>query len=256
MNAIERFQNAADNIKYLGFGLGLIETIFENINDDCDQFEKNMNAAADNISKTADDLLNLGVAFRERISPDESYSGTEMLKYGDIIAAPRDFYWHYAVYIGDNRVIHFAPDTDDFGSDITIHEAPFDDFLRDAKTFDVLEFGKERGSIKRFKGNFINGFLMPFTFDYVFITDFFRNKHYHLYSPEETVARAKMVAKEYQTMDKFERFLKGKGYNVLSNNCEHFALWCKTGVHESRQVDKVLREMNNWPKGIYPYMFM
>ena len=29
-------------------------------------------------------------------------------------------------------------------------------------------------------------------------------------------------------------------YNVLFNNCEHFAVWCKTGLKESQQVrDKI-----------------
>ena len=26
------------------------------------------------------------------------------------------------------------------------------------------------------------------------------------------------------------------GYNILYNNCEHFALWCKTGISESHQI--------------------
>lgn len=26
------------------------------------------------------------------------------------------------------------------------------------------------------------------------------------------------------------------GYDLFQNNCEHFARWCKTGVHESQQV--------------------
>lgn len=29
------------------------------------------------------------------------------------------------------------------------------------------------------------------------------------------------------------------GYDVLANNCEHFAVWCKTGRHESKQVQQV-----------------
>lgn len=28
------------------------------------------------------------------------------------------------------------------------------------------------------------------------------------------------------------------GYDVLSNNCEHFAWWCKTGEHRSRQTER------------------
>jgi cell wall-associated NlpC family hydrolase len=43
------------------------------------------------------------------------------------------------------------------------------------------------------------------------------------YSPEETLRRARSRLGE-------------KSYNLLFNNCEHFALWCKTGISLSRQV--------------------
>ena len=48
-----------------------------------------------------------------------------------------------------------------------------------------------------------------------------------LHSPEETVRRARSRIGERQ-------------YNLVTNNCEHFALWCKTGISFSRQVDMVL----------------
>ncbi|MBQ7607300.1 MAG: lecithin retinol acyltransferase family protein [Desulfovibrionaceae bacterium] len=51
---------------------------------------------------------------------------------------------------------------------------------------------------------------------------------YTLYSPEETVRRAKSRYGEDQ-------------YNLMFNNCEHYALWCKTGIAESHQVNKILR---------------
>ncbi len=35
-------------------------------------------------------------------------------------------------------------------------------------------------------------------------------------------------------------------YNLLFNNCEHFATWCKTGRHRSSQVDSVLERARNW----------
>jgi hypothetical protein len=31
-----------------------------------------------------------------------------------------------------------------------------------------------------------------------------------------------------------------QNYNLLFNNCEHFATWCKTGRHSSEQVDSVI----------------
>lgn len=48
---------------------------------------------------------------------------------------------------------------------------------------------------------------------------------YHLYTPAQTVARAKSRLGENQ-------------YSLPTNNCEHFALWCKTGVSESIQVEE------------------
>ena len=51
-----------------------------------------------------------------------------------------------------------------------------------------------------------------------------RETGYHLHSPEETVARARSRIGEEK-------------YDLASNNCEHFAIWCKTGVHESHQVN-------------------
>ena len=44
------------------------------------------------------------------------------------------------------------------------------------------------------------------------------------FSPEETVERARSRLGE-------------KGYDIISNNCDHFATWCKTGKNMSMQVD-------------------
>ena len=47
------------------------------------------------------------------------------------------------------------------------------------------------------------------------------------FSREETISRARSRMGE-------------KGYNLFFNNCEHFALWCKTGINKSVQVEKAL----------------
>jgi len=47
------------------------------------------------------------------------------------------------------------------------------------------------------------------------------------FSGKETVRRAKSRIGE-------------KSYNLLFNNCEHFALWCKTGKSKSIQVEKAV----------------
>lgn len=52
----------------------------------------------------------------------------------------------------------------------------------------------------------------------------YKGKSY--YSPEETVHRAK------------SRLGEGS-FNLLTNNCEHVSMWCKTGQSKSMQVNLV-----------------
>lgn len=40
-------------------------------------------------------------------------------------------------------------------------------------------------------------------------------------------------------------------YNLIANNCEHFAEWCANGVHRSHQVDRVRRFMREASKSRY-----
>ncbi|BCG02438.1 hypothetical protein PPGU19_070060 (plasmid) [Paraburkholderia sp. PGU19] len=53
-------------------------------------------------------------------------------------------------------------------------------------------------------------------------------------------------AKFYETFspDKIAERALGRldedGYDLVFNNCEHFAVWCATGVHESEQVRRVV----------------
>lgn len=49
----------------------------------------------------------------------------------------------------------------------------------------------------------------------------------HSYSPEQVVQRAKSKLGE-------------TGYNLGLNNCEHFASWCHSGRHHSKQVGNVV----------------
>ena len=47
------------------------------------------------------------------------------------------------------------------------------------------------------------------------------------YIPDAVVARAKSRLGE-------------RDYNLLTNNCEHFACWCKTGISDSKQIRNYL----------------
>ena len=52
-------------------------------------------------------------------------------------------------------------------------------------------------------------------------------KKYKLYSADETIKRAHSRLGE-------------KNYNLIFNNCEHFAVWCKTGISDSAQVHQAV----------------
>ena len=51
-------------------------------------------------------------------------------------------------------------------------------------------------------------------------------EHDKCYDPETVVSRAKSKLGE-------------RKYRPVTNNCEHFALWCKTGISSSEQVNNV-----------------
>ena len=55
-------------------------------------------------------------------------------------------------------------------------------------------------------------------------------KHDRCYDPETVVSRAKSRLGE-------------RKYDPVTNNCEHFALWCKTGISSSEQVRSVLNAL-------------
>ena len=46
-----------------------------------------------------------------------------------------------------------------------------------------------------------------------------------------------------------------QNYNLLFNNCEHFATWCKTGRHHSGQIDFALKRARRW-SGLMPSALM
>lgn len=131
------------------------------------------------------------------------------LQAGDIIGVKRFLYSHYAVYVGDNTVIHYSGEKGDFVGKKTVRYGTMNEFLDGKKEFFELVFPQKHQKPDK-----------EARYETQSIT-------YKLYSPEETVLRAKSRIGE----DK---------YNLALNNCEHFAIWCKTGVSESYQVKRVL----------------
>jgi hypothetical protein len=117
---------------------------------------------------------------------------------GDVIFTQRLLYKHFGICSGRNRIIHYARKENPVRLKITIEETSLGEFSR-GDPMHVVYFPKKAG---------------------------------HLYSPRETVRRAKSL-------------IGRTDYNLVSNNCEHFAWWCKTGEHESSQVKDVCERLFN-----------
>ena len=79
-------------------------------------------------------------------------------QYGDVIKVNRTLYAHYGVYVGDKRVIHY---TDEGGGDFKgmVQETSLESFLDGADGYFVVELDPD--------------------------------EYEHIYSPEETVKRAR-----------------------------------------------------------------
>lgn len=161
------------------------------------------------------------------------------LERGDIIGITRkhamSLYDHYAVYLGDDQVIHYAGEDGDFVDNITIHQAHISEFLKKDTNYFVLHFEDNRHAPKKI---FLRSELLCKNSVYLNEIIYSGNKEFTLYSPEETIERARSRLQEDH-------------YNLVTNNCEHFALWCKMGVSKSFQVEQVVYNLTHNLDGRY-----
>ena len=162
-------------------------------------------------------------------------------QYGDVIGVHRigGVYDHYGGYESDACIHQYAAHEGDFGA-ANIHVTTLKKFIRDSGNCFILTFPEEHGAPGKvgFPGasdaicmGLAGGVLKSFS---EALESLRTNTQYHLYTPEETIQRARSRLKEAE-------------YNLITNNCEHFAIWCKTGIHESHQVDTLIRLLQMLP---------
>ncbi len=133
---------------------------------------------------------------------------------GDIIYVKRKGYNHFGIYAGNKRVIHYHKEKNPLLCDGIVAETSLAEFMSDSDTIYVMNAVGKSGS--------------PVLFDWIIKK--LLGDDAIIFSPQETVARARSKIGE-------------QGYNLLLNNCEHFALWCKTGIAKSAQVEDVLAHL-------------
>ncbi len=196
---------------------------------------------------------------REFLASDE----ITKLEPGDIIGVERLYvicpYVHYGVYSGNGMVIHYAPlnwDGDDsfagwdaksckaalkkawnYDYDIKQSDMPSDvaEIVEKLKKVtdivsenvaDAQECFIHEAPFPEFLGQFMGKLTRRF-FVLRFHEDSWKKyERVDLYPLEKTLERAKKRIGE-------------SDYKLTSNNCEHFAMWCRTGLSTSRQAEMI-----------------
>ncbi|MDO4177631.1 MAG: lecithin retinol acyltransferase family protein [Phascolarctobacterium sp.] len=187
----------------------------------------------------------------------------DKLNPGDIIGVERLYvicpYVHYAVYAGEGKVIHYAPlnwDGDDsfagwdaksckaalknawnYNYDIKRSDMPSDvaEIVEKLKNItdivsenvaDAQECFIHEAPFSEFLGQFMGKLTKRF-FVLRFNEDTWKKfERVDIFSLDQTLERARKRIGE-------------SNYKLTSNNCEHFAMWCRTGLSTSRQAEMI-----------------
>lgn len=168
---------------------------------------------------------------RRRIASLFDDEESQKLKKGDVIGVCRGVYDHYGVYESDDCVIHYSSKNSDTSSDNSIIITSLNEFARGDGTIFKLIFPDQYD-----KPTMVVAKPQSSSFrqmdEYFKLAAKVKRLDYKLYSPDETVERAKTRVGEKQ-------------YSLKNNNCEHFAIWCKTGISESHQINALLELQRN-----------
>ena len=111
---------------------------------------------------------------------------------GDLIEFKTWFgYNHWAVYVGDGEIVHYAKiNSDGTGAKVKIARDCLDDYIRNCSKLELRSYAKKELGVA-------NRFLLG-----------------KIYSGKEVAGRALSKVGE-------------EGYDLIFKNCEHFAKWCK-----------------------------
>ena len=142
------------------------------------------------------------------------------LRQGDVICVENEgLLKRYGIWTGEKCILYGK---DKFGKRI-VHEESLDDFLRGAEHFSICQFPKRYGRPTEWAQPIRTGsVVMPQAQIWELLEMLWKTKRYKLYSAEETVRRAKSK-------------LGADGYPTS----EHFAIWCKTGIAESHELQSL-----------------
>ncbi|XP_046544914.1 phospholipase A and acyltransferase 3-like [Haliotis rubra] len=127
----------------------------------------------------------------------------DILEPGDLLEFERGVYSHWAVYIGNGDVVHLSGVDGAGGSDLK-HPCTISGVKSDKGIVCKEDLWKVAGDSKAYKNN-------P------------KEEKLKSLEPSKIVERALSKVGEV-------------GYNLLYENCEHFAMWCRYGIKKSYQA--------------------
>ena len=151
-------------------------------------------------------------------------------QYVDVICVNHGIYNHFGIFVDKTHVIHYSgKEKDMFFRQMVIDETDMENFLGGSDKYYVYKFSQDKSSsVERVRAEGLNRDLIDGA-QALYLLYQIKNKiKFKIYTPEETVKRARSRVGE-------RKFL------LHANNCEHFAVWCKTGVKQSYQVNAVIK---------------
>jgi hypothetical protein len=163
------------------------------------------------LQKSVDEFLNGTIAKELHPVTSKIVEYVHLPDIGSHLVTPRIGYTHHGIYVGNKEVIQYSGFSgESFNSDDIV---PIDT--------------TKRSPVEK-----------------VHLKDFTQGKDYSIEDhPHATYSADEIVKRAHQRLNESE-------YNLVFNNCEHFANWCIYGIKESNQVNNAVRVAGHAAKPI------
>ena len=162
---------------------------------------------------------------------------------GTVLRVSRGVYDHYGVYVGNDEIVHFTSYSSDKGSDNTVMKTDMRMFIRGAESFDVMAFPESLKDKSLLKGATFGSIAVAVASAAIPLARVISGA-YAVLSAKSTYSAAATDGYHFYTKDecaeRAEQCIGLAGYDLLERNCEHLAIWCKTGIQTSTQVNKLI----------------
>ena len=169
---------------------------------------------------------------RERSREYDGVMSLDDVHSGEVVKVDRGFYDHYGIFLrtlgrdGEElHVIHYTGRNGHNDFNGIVRETALNTFLDGADEFMVCRYDG---------GECVSRFL---------VRDILRTRaSISGFSGMDELADSPGL-EGVQAVERGRSSIGAEGYSLPVNNCEHFAVWCRTGESESSQVDDVLHAL-------------